>query len=126
MTTRSLRWNLYALESHRYQSQSEYSHHIKPSSPQRLLQGLLYLCAYQRLNSENGIQEEHAVCLNQLSLILKSSGENGKTLSERKINDALLKKLISLTLFLFAKIITDPKKKKKKKKHEIYSGTSMK
>lgn len=117
MTMRSLRWNLYALESHRYQSQSEYSHHIKPSSPLRLLQGLLYLCAYQRLNSENGIQEEHAVCLNQLSLILKSSGENGKTLSERKINNALLKKLISLTLFLFAKIITDPKKKKRRRRN---------
>ena len=114
---RSLRWNLYALGSHRYQSQSEYSHHIKPPSPLRLLQGLLYLFAYQRLNSENGIQEEHAVCLNQLSLILKSSGENGKTLSERRINNALLKKLISLTLFLFAKIITDPKKKKRRRRN---------
>ena len=100
---------------------------LSPASPLCLLQDLLCLCAYQRLNSENGIQEEHAVCLNQLSLILKSAGENGKTLSERRINNAVLKKLIGLTLFLFAKIITDPKKKKKKKKkHAIHSGTYMK
>ena len=71
----------------------------------------MYLCAYQRLNTENVIQEEHAICLNQLSLILKGAGQNGKMLLERRINNALLKKPVGLILFLFDKIITDPKKK---------------
>lgn len=99
-------------ESHRYQSPVS-THHIKPSSPYTLCQGLLYLCAYQRLNSENGIQKS-MLSAEQLSLIHKKFGENGKTLSERKINNALLHKRNSWSLFPFAKMSTDPKKKKRR------------
>lgn len=68
-----------------------------------------YLYAHQGLNGENAIQEEHAVSLNQLPLILKGAGQNGEVFSERRINNALFKKFISLLLFLLGQLFTDPK-----------------
>lgn len=92
--------------------QSEYSHQNKPYIPTYIYHMVrLYACAHQGLDSENVIQEEHAVCLNQLSLILKGAGNNGKTFSERRINNTLFEKLICLVLFLFHQIFTDPKEK---------------
>lgn len=93
-------------------NQSEYSHQNKSYTPTYVYHMVrLYVCAHQGFNSENVIQEEHAVCPNQLSLILKGAGNNGKTFSERRINNALFKELIGLILFLFDQIFTDPKEK---------------